>query len=89
VLGPALFQFLARSRPSASLAVAAAAQTFTFGTTDANRYLNTIKALITPAMEGRGAGTKGLTRAAHLLEQCYQGLGLVPAGTQDIFSRSA
>ena len=65
-----------------ALAVAAAAQTLTVGTTDATRYLNTIKALTTPAMEGRGAGTKGLTRAAHLLEQRYQSLGLEPAGTQ-------
>src|ERR1700732_4158436 len=65
-----------------ALAVAAVAQTFTVGTTDSTRYLNTIKALTTPAMEGRGAGTKGLTHAANLLEQRYQSLGLEPAGMQ-------
>src|ERR1035441_3026309 len=31
-------------------------------------------------MEGRGAGTKGLTRAEHLLEKRYKELGLQPAG---------
>ena len=50
--------------------------------TDADRYLNDIKALTTPEMEGRGDGTKGLTRAAHLIEQRYKSLGLEPAGTR-------
>jgi hypothetical protein len=45
------------------------------------RYLNDIKALTVPAMEGRGDGTKGLTRAADLLAQRYKSLGLEPAGT--------
>ncbi|MBZ5667719.1 MAG: hypothetical protein LAO30_24370, partial [Acidobacteriia bacterium] len=36
---------------------------------DPNRYLDDIKALTTPAMEGRGDGSKGLTRAAHILEK--------------------
>ena len=31
-------------------------------------------------MEGRGAGTKGLTRAQHLIEKRYKELGLEPAG---------
>jgi hypothetical protein len=31
-------------------------------------------------MEGRGAGTKGLTRAEHLIEKRYKELGLQPAG---------
>jgi peptidase M28-like protein/PDZ domain-containing protein/PA domain-containing protein len=48
---------------------------------DPNRFLNDIKALTTPAMEGRGAGTKGLTRSEHLIEKRYQSLGLEPAGT--------
>ena len=39
---------------------------------DPHRYLEDIKALTTPAMEGRGAGSKGLTRAAHLIEKRYQ-----------------
>jgi peptidase M28-like protein/PDZ domain-containing protein/PA domain-containing protein len=53
--------------------------------TDADRYLNDIKALTTPEMEGRGDGTKGLTRAAHLIEQRYKSLGLEPAGTQGFY----
>jgi hypothetical protein len=35
---------------------------------DSTRYLNDIKSLASPDMEGRGAGTKGLTRAQHLIE---------------------
>jgi hypothetical protein len=33
-------------------------------------------------MEGRGAGTQGLTRAKHLIEQRYKELGLAPAGVK-------
>ena len=51
----------------------------------AARYLDTDKTLASPDMEGRGAGTKGIERAAHLLEQRYQTLGLDPAGTQGYF----
>src|ERR1039457_7449015 len=47
---------------------------------DPARYLNDIKLLAAPEMEGRGAGTKGLTRAEHLLEKRYKELGLQPAG---------
>src|SRR5690242_612507 len=43
---------------------------------DAVRYVDTIKTLASPDMEGRGAGTKGIDRAAHLLEDRYKGLGL-------------
>ena len=51
------------------------------GTADAGRYLSDVKALSAPSMEGRGAGTKGIARAAHLLEARYKSLGLKPAGT--------
>lgn len=47
---------------------------------DPARYLNDIKTLAAPDMEGRGAGTKGLTRAQHLIEKRYKELGLEPAG---------
>jgi hypothetical protein len=47
---------------------------------DSTRYLNDIKALASPEMEGRGAGTKGLTRAEHLIERRYKELHLDPAG---------
>ncbi|MFY9905197.1 MAG: M28 family peptidase [Terriglobales bacterium] len=53
----------------------------TIPSADPQRYLDDIKALTTPAMEGRGAGTKGLTRAEHLIEKRYKTLGLEPAGT--------
>jgi PA domain len=47
---------------------------------DPARYLNDIKSLASPEMEGRGAGTKGLTRAQHLIEKRYKELGIPPAG---------
>jgi len=49
---------------------------------DPGRYLNDIKSLASPEMEGRGAGTKGLTRAEHLIEKRYKELGLQPAGVR-------
>ena len=69
----------------AALAVAAAAQSFTIGTADPVRYLNDIKALTVPAMEGRGDDTKGIALAANMLEQRYKSLGLAPAGTDGFF----
>ena len=51
------------------------------GSADPNRYLETVKALSAPSMEGRGAGTQGITRAMHLIEQRYRSLGLQPAGS--------
>jgi hypothetical protein len=47
---------------------------------DPQRYLNDIKTLTQPKMEGRGDGTKGLTRAEHILAERYKDLGLQPAG---------
>src|SRR5512146_2664234 len=49
---------------------------------EAPRYLNDIKALTAPAMEGRGDGSKGLALAEHLIERRYKELGLEPAGSQ-------
>ena len=48
---------------------------------DPSRYLNDVKTLASPDMEGRGAGTKGLMRAQHLIEKRYKELHLDPAGT--------
>jgi aminopeptidase YwaD len=47
---------------------------------DPARYLNDIKALASPEMEGRGAGSKGLVRAEHLIEKRYKELHIEPAG---------
>jgi Peptidase family M28/PDZ domain/PA domain len=68
-----------------ALAIFAAAAAFAADSADPVRYLNDIKALTTPAMEGRGAGTKGIVRAADLIEQRYRSLGLQPAGTKGFF----
>ena len=50
--------------------------------TASQRYLDDVRQLTVPSMEGRGDGTKGLTRAAHLIEQRYKTLGLEPAGVR-------
>jgi hypothetical protein len=47
---------------------------------DPTRYLADVKALASPEMEGRGAGSKGLTRAERLIEKRYKELHLDPAG---------
>ena len=47
---------------------------------DSTRYLNDIRVLASPEMEGRGAGTRGLARAEHLIEKRYKDLRLDPAG---------
>src|SRR4029077_19546105 len=52
---------------------------------DPTRYLDDVKALSSPVMEGRGAGTKGIERAANLIEQRYRSLGLQPAGAKTFF----
>src|SRR5436853_7715939 len=52
---------------------------------DSRRYLDDIKALTTPVMEGRGNGAKGLSRAAHLIEQRFKSLRLEPAGAPPYF----
>jgi len=54
-------------------------------TPDPQRFLTDVKDLSAPRMEGRGAGTKGISRAAHLIEQRYKSLGLKPAGTAGYF----
>ena len=47
---------------------------------DPSRYLNDIKVLASPEMEGRGAGTKGIVRAERLIVKRYKELHLDPAG---------
>ena len=62
------------------LALLAASITAAADSADPKRYLDDIKALTTPAMEGRGDGTPGLALAATLIEQRFRALGLQPAG---------
>ena len=65
----------------ASLALAA--QTATqLSPADPHRYLDDIKTLTQPKMEGCGDGLKGLTRAEHVLVDRYKSLGLEPAGSK-------
>jgi len=62
-----------------------AASTPTIGNSDPGRYLDDVKRLSAPEMEGRGDGTKGLERAAHLIESRFRRWGLKPAGTNSFF----
>jgi aminopeptidase YwaD len=52
---------------------------------DPKRYLEDVKSLSSPVMEGRGAGTKGIDLAANLIVQRYRSLGLQPAGAKSFF----
>ena len=68
-----------------ALSLIAADTPTTVGTADEQRFLTDVKSLTAPTMEGRGDGAKGLTRAAHLIEQRYKSLGLEPAGKHGFF----
>lgn len=80
-----LLQLFRRTSVYYALLLLLVANASASGPEEAQRYLNDIKALTTPSMEGRGDGTKGLTRAAHLIEHRFKTLGLEPAGTQSYF----
>jgi aminopeptidase YwaD len=74
---------LSRGRRSLFIVIAAlllAAASTPVQQADPARYLSDIKSLASPEMEGRGAGTKGLTRAERLIEKRYKELGIPPAG---------
>ena len=82
VRSPALWRKLSLL---SALAFLAAGIALAADTADPARYIADIKALTTPSMEGRGAGTKGIVRAADLIERRYRSLGLQPAGTRGFF----
>ena len=67
------------------MAIQAPAAPQSLGSADPSRYLDDIKALTAPSMEGRGDDNKGLAQAARFLEKHYQQLGLKPAGTNSYF----
>ena len=52
---------------------------------DPKRYVEDIKVLTAPQMEGRGDGTKGLSRAAKYIEGRFKRLGLAPAGVNGTY----
>src|SRR3984957_2961715 len=79
---PSLWRRAGLALTLAVIAVRVAADT---RSADPKRYLDDVKALSSPAMEGRGAGTKGIERAANLIEQRYRALGLQPAGAKLFF----
>ena len=79
----ALVRALKKSRVALLFVVglAAYASAQSISSSDPTQYLDDVKTLTTPAMEGRGDGTKGLTHARDLLVKRYKELGLKPAGT--------
>ncbi|HEV8491088.1 MAG TPA: M28 family peptidase [Candidatus Angelobacter sp.] len=76
---------LKRSKTLSILALLLFAAGIGHAQTAGQRYLDDVKHLTVPSMEGRGDGTKGLIRAAHLIEQRYKSLGLEPAGVRSYF----
>ncbi len=52
------------------------------------RYIEDIKILTAPEMEGRGDGTKGLGRAAKYIEGEFKRLGLQPAGVNGTYRQA-
>jgi hypothetical protein len=54
----------------------------TLAPADPGRYLEDIRTLSAPDMEGRGDGSKGLTRARDILVHRYASLGLEAKGTE-------
>ena len=58
--------------------IVALAAPVTPGQADPERYLEHVKALTSPEMGGRGAGTAGLERAADYIVQQFQSLGFEP-----------
>jgi hypothetical protein len=70
---------------SVVLALLAARVVADANSADPKRYLEDIKALSAPVMEGRGAGTRGIELAANLIEKRYRFLGLQPAGAKSYF----
>jgi len=47
---------------------------------DARRYIDDVKFLSSPELQGRGAGSEGLERAARYIADRFRSLGLKPAG---------
>src|SRR6202158_2247993 len=68
-----------------TLSLVAADTPTTVGTADQQRFLTDVKTLTAPAMEGRGDGAKGLTRAAHVIEQRDHSRGRQSAGKNVFF----
>ena len=64
----------------AGMLSAATPTTTAVGQADAQRFIEDIKSLTQPKMEGRGNGSKGLVRAEHVIADRYKKLGLEPAG---------
>jgi hypothetical protein len=52
---------------------------------EVQRYLEHVKKLASPEMEGRGAGTAGLERAARYVAAHFKEFGLKPAGESDTY----
>ena len=52
---------------------------------DAHRYIEDVKFLASPELEGRGAGSVGLERAGAYIAERFRSLGLRPAGDAGTF----
>ncbi|HYO83349.1 MAG TPA: M28 family peptidase [Bryobacteraceae bacterium] len=52
---------------------------------NSERYVNDVKILASPEMQGRGAGTKGLERASEYIARQFKRLKLEPSGENDTY----
>ena len=52
------------------------------------RYVEHLKFLASPELEGRGAGTAGLQRASEYIEQYFRRMGLQPVGEKHSYSQA-
>ncbi len=68
--------------PFLAIVLLSAAATAPVDQADPARFLNDVKTLAAPDMEGRGAGSKGLTHARDLIVKRYKELKIQPAGSQ-------
>jgi len=68
------------SRVLVLIAALLAGHAFADAPASPQRYINDVKILAAPDMEGRGAGTKGIERAERYIEQQFKALDLEPAG---------
>src|SRR5579859_3285999 len=65
-----------------ALAALLTAASMTAPQADSTRYLDDVKTLASPEMEGRGDGSEGLVLAERIIEKRYKALHLDPAGVK-------
>jgi Zn-dependent M28 family amino/carboxypeptidase len=76
-----------RSSPLGLAVALAAAVSFAAARTEPRHYLDHVRFLSSPELQGRGAGTPGIEKAAAYIEQQFRQLGLKPAGVNGSYTQ--